>query len=105
MRQRVAQFLISPAARADLLEIRDFLVEKGSRKVAARVLKELRDALGRVAAMPGAGHLRPDLASESLRFYRVYKYLIIYRSVSQPLQIVRVLHGARDVRCILEDKT
>jgi plasmid stabilization system protein ParE len=98
----VNHYLISPAAKLDLLDIRDYLAKHGSRNVAARVLRDLRDAIQNVTEMPGVGHLRPDLAGESLRFYRVYKYLIIYRTDTSPLQVVRVLHGARDVRSILE---
>jgi plasmid stabilization system protein ParE len=42
-----------------------------------------------------------DLAKESLRFWHVRGYLIIYRSEKHPIEIVRVLHGARDVQAIL----
>jgi plasmid stabilization system protein ParE len=58
----------------------------------------------RLATMPGLGHVREDLADESLRFWSVYAYLIIYRPATDPLLIVRVLHGARDVRAILEQQ-
>ena len=47
------------------------------------------------------GHLREDLAREPLRFWPVYSYLIIYRPDSRSLEIVRVLHGARDVKNLL----
>jgi antitoxin ParD1/3/4/toxin ParE1/3/4 len=55
----------------------------------------------RLAQTPGMGHLREDLADEPLRFWPVYSYLIIYRPETDPLEIVRVLHGARDVRAVL----
>jgi plasmid stabilization system protein ParE len=97
----VNRYLISPAAKSDLVEIRDYLAKQANRQIAARVLRELRDAMQRVADVPGIGHLRHDLADESLRFYRVYRYLIIYRPEATPLAIVRVLHGARDVQSIL----
>lgn len=42
-----------------------------------------------------------DLASESLRFWPVYSYLIIYRPNSEPIEVVRVLHGARDISAIM----
>jgi plasmid stabilization system protein ParE len=35
------------------------------------------------------------------RFFLVYSYLIVYRHEAKPLQIVRVLHAARDVQSIL----
>ena len=35
------------------------------------------------------------------RFFLVYSYLIVYRHETKPLQIIRVLHAARDVQSIL----
>ena len=51
--------------------------------------------------MPGIGHLRVDLADRRHRFFLVYSYLIVYRSQTKPLQVIRVLHAARDVQEIL----
>lgn len=56
----------------------------------------------KLAEFPGLGHVREDLAEEPLRFWAVYSYLIIYRSNQRPIEIIRVLHGAQDVRAILE---
>jgi plasmid stabilization system protein ParE len=52
---------------------------------------------GELAETPGMGHYRKDLVAEPLRFWRVRDYLIIYRSDKKPIEIVRVLHGKRDV--------
>lgn len=57
----------------------------------------------KLAGMPEMGHVREDLAQASLRFWPVYSYLIVYLPESRPLQILRVLHGARDVRSLLEE--
>jgi plasmid stabilization system protein ParE len=51
----------------------------------------------RLAAFPRIGHIREDVADESLRFWSVYSYLIAYRPERKPIEIVRVLHGARDI--------
>ena len=58
----------------------------------------------RLAETPGLGHVREDLAAidPALRFWPVYSYLIVYRAETAPLEVVRVLHGARDVRRILD---
>lgn len=58
----------------------------------------------RLAEMPGLGHMREDLVAidQALRFWPVYSYLIVYRAETDPLEVVRVLHGARDVRRILD---
>ncbi len=47
------------------------------------------------------GHVRLDLADESVRFWTVEPYHVIYRPVKKKLEIVRVLHGARDIKTIL----
>jgi antitoxin ParD1/3/4/toxin ParE1/3/4 len=47
------------------------------------------------------GHRRDDIADESLRVWSVYSFLIVYRRQSKPLEIVRILHGARDIAAIL----
>lgn len=89
------RFLLSPAATADVEQIEAFLDEHAPHATAA-VLAALADAMRRIAATPGIGHLREDLADEPLRFHSVWSYLVLYR-LTDPVEIVRVLHGARDV--------
>ncbi len=95
------RYQLTPAAEADLGEIFDY-IRTDSPGAAQRVLVRVREAMRRLAEYPRIGHLREDLADRSLRFWPVYSYLIVYRPESRPLQIIRVLHGARDVRRILE---
>lgn len=96
----MARYILAPEARADLEDIIDEISQE--RPNAARgVLAKIRAALERLTEHPKLGHLREDLANESLRFWPVYSYLIIYRPESQPLQVARVLHGARDIKSIL----
>ena len=61
----------------------------------------IRDKIVLLASAPGIGHWRPDLTSVDVRFFPVYSYLIVYRPGSKPLQVVSILHGARDVQRIL----
>jgi antitoxin ParD1/3/4/toxin ParE1/3/4 len=68
---------------------------------ADRIRDELFNALGKLARTPGMGHFRSDLAGKPLRFWCVRSHLIIYRSEKRPVEIVRVLQGARDVQTIL----
>jgi len=59
----------------------------------------------RLARKPtNAGRLRPDLTPRPLRFWAVRhypNYLVVYDSETKPLQIIRILHGARDLPPIL----
>ena len=94
------RFSLTPAARLDLREIDDYLRDE-SERAARKVRVELHQAMKLLAQHPLLGHLREDLADEPLRFWPVYSYLIIYRAEKRPIQVVRVLHGARDVKRLL----
>lgn len=100
----MGRFAVTLAAKADLADIAEYIRERGSAEAAKRVGEELRRAMRKLADMPGMGHIRNDLADESLRFWSVYSYLILYRPETNPLQVIRVLHGARDVETILESE-
>ncbi len=95
------RYLLTPAAKADLVNIFTY-IRADRPKSARRVLARIRQAMRRLAENPWIGHMREDLADDSLRFWSVYSYLIVYRPRSQPLEVIRVLHGARDVKRILE---
>jgi len=96
----MSRYQIAPPARQDLIDIRNFIA-KENRAAARKVLAQIRAACRTLAKRPKLGHLRTDLASEPLRFWPVYSYLIIYRPNSKPIEVVRVLHGARDISAIL----
>jgi len=94
-------YLLTPAADADLEEIWQYVSENSGVSRANALEDELHAAMHRLGESPGMGHLRHDLADEMLRFWTVHKFLIVYRPEKQPVQVVRVLHGARDVQAIL----
>jgi plasmid stabilization system protein ParE len=64
-------------------------------------LDALERALDKLAKNPGIGNLREELADRRHRFFLVYSYLIVSRFETKPLQVLRVLHAARDVESIL----
>ncbi len=99
----MSDFILAPAARGDLREIWDYYAsEIQNVEVADRIRDELFAVFDELAKTPGMGHYRSDLVTEPLRFWRVRDYLIIYRSERRPIEIVRVLHGKRDVQALLE---
>ena len=96
----MSRFILTDTAKADLLQIVEYLQERSPQATLA-VAREIRLALRQVAEFPGIGHARCDLTRRSVRFWSVYSYLIVYKPNTQPLQILRVLHGARNIRRIL----
>ena len=97
-------YVVAPAAEEDLLVIwRYYAEEVQDPDLADRILGEIIAGFHTIARTPGIGHLRSDLSEEPLRFWGVRKYLIIYCDEITPVEIARVLHGARDVQSILSE--
>ncbi len=63
----MSRFIISPEAKLDLTEIRNCPVANGDRSTAKEAIGELRGAMAKLAAVPGIGHLRFDLAFSRYR--------------------------------------
>ncbi len=92
---------ITVPARRDLVELQIYLMGE-SVDAAERVMDRFRQAFDDLAANPGIGHRRDDLTRRDVRFLAVGSYLIIYRHDTQPVEVLRVVHGARDVRSALD---
>lgn len=92
----MGRYVLTDRAKADVREIIAY-VRRRSPKAAKQVQADLREAMRRLADFPRSGHLREDLTDEPVRFWCVYSYLIVYRPDTKPLEVIRVIHGARDV--------
>jgi toxin ParE1/3/4 len=71
---------------------------KHADRLAALINKQFRA----LARQPLMGRARPELAP-SLRSFPVFRYVIFYVPLARGVEIVRVLHGARDIGSALED--
>ncbi len=96
----------SPRARRDLVE--HFLViGRDSVSAARRFIQAADKAIENLARMPeiGSPWRSKDPALAGLRvgsIRRFEKYLIFYRPISDGIEVIRVLHGARDIDAVLE---
>ena len=93
-------FILTPWAEKDLSDIWDFIASDNV-EAAERVLVAIERAIHKLSKSPRLGHWREELADKRHRFLLVYSYLIVYRPETKPLQVIRVLHAARDVQSIL----
>ena len=98
------KYQLTRSAKRDLEKIYDYIAEDNVR-AAGRMIERFSTAFRKLAETPGLGHLREDLTSEPFRFWAVGPYLIVYLEKSEPLQILRVIHAARDVQSILEENS
>ena len=76
-------------------------------EAADAVEQEIKAACSLLAEGPLRGHLRRDLTRLPVRFWTLPKYpnyVIVYRPNTKPLQIIRVLHGGRNIKRILREQ-
>lgn len=91
--------VITPTARRDIKAIWRFIAEDSVR-YADRVAEAIFATCYMTAELPGIGHTRSDLTHRDVLFVPVRgyeRYLIAYAAQSEPVRILRVVHGARDV--------
>ena len=99
----MSKYQFTPQAIADLFDIWSFIAED-SPAAADRVEEAVFRTCDFLAESPHAGRMRKDLTPLPLRFWVVQpypNYLIVYDSEKRPLQIIRILHAARDIPSIL----
>jgi toxin ParE1/3/4 len=87
-------------ARSDLREIALRIADRNPVR-AFTYVDEIEARALRVGEFPHAGPPRPQWG-EGIRIAVHGKYLIIYRVRDETVQILRVLHGARDLDALFE---
>jgi len=97
----MASVVVRPRASEDLAEIWAFIAED-SIKHADKFAALIDDHFRALARRPLMGRSRPELAPD-LRSFPVGQYVIFYMPLPKGVEIVRVLHGARDVESILRE--
>src|SRR4051812_19917708 len=96
-------------AQNDLVEIFRRYVREAGLRTARRFFTEAEATFKRLAGMPGIG-TRYEPEHELLADLRVFpvsrfkKYLVFFRPIENGIEIVRVLHGARDLQSILAEE-
>ena len=85
----------TPDAKTDLVDIWYYIADD-SPENADRFLKRLEAKSLTLADMPNMGQRCPDIGPE-VRSFVFQHYTIYYRPLDNTVQIVRVLHQARDL--------
>jgi toxin ParE1/3/4 len=84
-----------PQAEQDLIEIYTHI--SGDNPIAAeKLVRSINSKCESLARNPMIGRARPELR-EDLRSFPYGAYLILYRSVDGGVEIVRVVHAARNL--------
>jgi plasmid stabilization system protein ParE len=100
----MSPYRLTPKARADLLSIWSYIALDNI-AAADRVERAIHDACAFLAESPLRGHSRRDLTSLPIRMWTIPRYpnyVVVYDPAARPLRIIRLLHGAREIRRQLE---
>ena len=89
----------SPQAEDDLDSIGHDVAERmQSLESAFRVLDAIEETIELAAQYPQSGQGRPDLGRNVRQFtVRNYDYVVFFREAEEGIELVRVLHAARDI--------
>lgn len=93
-------FILSLDAEQDLNEIWEYIASDNP-DAADRISQEIYRAIQGLVEMPRKGHTREDLTNKPVLFWAVRSFLVVYSPDTKPLKIVRIIHGARDIRNLL----
>ena len=96
-----------PAAKRDLAEATAYLVEEGGSEVAHQFLDDVAHAFTRLRRFPNLGRpwptRNPILAGLRRLPLQRFPLSVFYRPSRNSIEIIRVLHHARDIPPLLED--
>jgi len=102
------RIIVTPTAEWEVTEAFEHLIEEAGLDVADRFLAAFDETARFLAAMPGVGRVREakDPSAKGLRSWAVDgfpNYLVFYVPGAESLVVMRLLHGARDLRFILDE--
>jgi toxin ParE1/3/4 len=92
----------TPTSRRDFVAIWDHIAQDNA-EAADALLLAIDAKLALLSEYPKAGPARPELRPR-LRSYPVRNYTIYYRPIRGGIELIRVLHSARDHRRIMRGR-
>jgi plasmid stabilization system protein ParE len=95
-------YRLSATAMADFYETSDFWLGK-SIAMAERWEAGITKALQHIADWPHSGH-KHSLLGSSLRLWTTGDYVIVYHDDTEPVFVLAILHGTRDIPRIMQER-
>lgn len=93
------KIIFNSLAQEDLVEIFEYIALDNP-IAADQVLDKIDNAIVMLADFPDAGRERPEIDT-GLKSFPVSNYIIFYQHDETQLEVIRVLHAARDMERLL----
>ena len=98
-------YILTPLAEEDFeIVLRDLAERSGTWRWSLEVEERLLDAFALLARHPGVGHVREDLLPRRICFHNVPPYQVLYLPDTNPLKIIGIFHGARDIAALMSPR-
>jgi toxin ParE1/3/4 len=91
----MSRYRLTWEAKADARGIRA-TIAKDNRTAADRFMDDLYARFRLAATQPYSGEAREDLGP-GYRVFSVGNYVVVFRPVKGGIQVVRIIHGAREI--------
>lgn len=91
----MAQYVITEPAEEDLREI-TFYIADDNLDAAFSMLDRFTERFEKLASMPQSGRRRDEFGP-NVRSFPEGSYVVFYRVIGEEIEIIRVLHGSRDI--------
>ena len=98
----MARVIRSPLTEEDFREIWRYIAQDNP-DAADKLLRRIDEKLLLYAEYPRMGTSREHWVP-GVRSFSVGKYVVFYRIVAEGIELVRVLHGMRDMKALLKRK-
>ncbi len=96
----MSRALLTPQAERDIDDIGEYIAANNPAE-AYQLVRSIRQRCQALAKMPETGRSREELAP-GLRISHVGRYLIFFRPDPEGIEVVRVVHGSRDLPKLFE---
>lgn len=90
-------YVLTDTAENELREILRFVAESAGESRTVHVLEAFLEAFETLAGAPNIGFRRAELTGPTVRWWPVFRFLVLYEPEPQPMTVMRILHGARDL--------
>lgn len=100
--------IVRDRATQDLRQQAEYLLQIGGTETAIRFLAAAEETFAQLAKLPGIGKISRlvDPRFGEVRQWRIKEFrdhLIFYRAQESTVEVLRVLHGARDLADVLSE--
>ncbi|MCU0866121.1 MAG: type II toxin-antitoxin system RelE/ParE family toxin [Planctomycetes bacterium] len=96
-----ASYRLTATAARDVESALEFVASRDGLDRAMKLHDAFSQAFLRLAGRPGLGRVRSELTGESVRWWTVFDWLVLYQPNEVGIDVLTVVHGARELRNLI----